>query len=74
MNRRQRNPPDLMQLMIDAEATNHHGSLEIFADDDDDDDDYAKASPDESIDIQISEADRERHAEELGKKKLTADV
>ncbi|ELT90964.1 hypothetical protein CAPTEDRAFT_154438 [Capitella teleta] len=68
----QRNPPDLMQLMIDAEATNHHGSLEIFADDDDDDD-CAKASPDESIDIQISEADRERHAEELGKKKLTAD-
>eukprot|EP00914_Ancora_sagittata_P021356 GHVO01042169.1.p1 GENE.GHVO01042169.1~~GHVO01042169.1.p1 ORF type:complete len:188 (+),score=20.76 GHVO01042169.1:628-1191(+) len=65
----QRNPPDLMQLMIDAEATDNNGPLEIYLDDED-----GTKAHEESVDIKLSEAERKRHAGELAKKKLTTEV
>eukprot|EP00914_Ancora_sagittata_P021355 GHVO01042165.1.p2 GENE.GHVO01042165.1~~GHVO01042165.1.p2 ORF type:complete len:110 (+),score=16.99 GHVO01042165.1:886-1215(+) len=65
----QRNPPDLMQLMIDAEATDNNGPLEISLDDED-----GTKVHEESVDIKLSEAERKRHAGELAKKKLTTEV
>ncbi|ELU14194.1 hypothetical protein CAPTEDRAFT_220559 [Capitella teleta] len=55
----QRNPPDLMQLMIDAEASDDHGPLEI-------------AWTTTAI-RRVTEIERSRHAAELAKKKLTTD-
>ncbi|ELU12160.1 hypothetical protein CAPTEDRAFT_123301 [Capitella teleta] len=66
----QRNPPDLMQLMIDAEASDDHGPLEIAMDDDGD---QASDLSKESVDINLSETERSRHAAELAKRKLTTE-
>ena len=66
----QRNPPDLMQFMIDAEAQDHHGPLEIATDDDDE----AKKAAEESVEIELSETEKKQHSGELAKRKLTTDV
>eukprot|EP00914_Ancora_sagittata_P021358 GHVO01042172.1.p1 GENE.GHVO01042172.1~~GHVO01042172.1.p1 ORF type:complete len:479 (+),score=43.05 GHVO01042172.1:1546-2982(+) len=64
----QRNPPDLMQLMIDAEVTNHNGPLEISMDDE-----HSSEERKESVDIEMSEIERKKHAGELAKTKLTTE-
>lgn len=60
-----------MQLMIDAEASDDHGPLEIAMDDDGD---QASDLSKESVDINLSETERSRHAAELAKRKLTTEV
>jgi hypothetical protein len=65
-----RDPPDLMQLMIDAEADNNrHGSLEISVDED-----KEVMTQNESANIELRESVRRQLAEELSRNKLTAEV